>query len=651
MLYINKITLHPTIDFAAEELKKYLRMMMPTVPDVIITSAPDAQDGFRLGLMQDFGLDLSDVKDANLDDALVIETDKHGGVIAGSNPRAVLLAVYEFFKQNGCRWLYPGLDGEFIPLKQIEAVSYHHVAAMRHRGPCIEGAVSQSVLLNLIDFLPKAGLNVFCSQFFLPRIFFNRYHGHMYNEPSDVFPKETLSNDNILQWKTAAEVELTKRSLLYQDVGHGWTAAPFGFDISSAWAPIDDSNYTKEDLKFMALYKGERKLYNHTPMATQFCMSSPEARKIVVDYIADYAETHPYVGYLAVALGDAVNNYCECEACSKKRVSDFYVMLLNELDEALASRNIDTHIIFDVYHDTMWAPLYEKIHNPDRFLMQLAPISRSYTRALSGNPLPTPPPFERNKNPRIASLDAFVPFYHEWKKNAFSGETIVFEYHFWRHQHFELSGITLAKRIFEDIETYHALDITGMIACGTLRSFFPNGFAYYVYARKLFDLSVTFEALAEDYFSCAYGEIWRDVYAYLEEIYDHFGFGFLEGEESKDPSVSPYYNPARAQKLSRVRSITVKGKALAKKLYASTVRPQLLSARLLAYHAEYADLLSDALILKAGGQDQEAVKTFDKVRVHMSAYEPFLEPYFDFYQAIERLNWPLKQRSTAAQIT
>ena len=31
MYRIYKITSHPTVDFAAEELKKYLRMMMPEV--------------------------------------------------------------------------------------------------------------------------------------------------------------------------------------------------------------------------------------------------------------------------------------------------------------------------------------------------------------------------------------------------------------------------------------------------------------------------------------------------------------------------------------------------------------------------------------------------------------------------------------------
>ena len=36
MLYINKLRADHVIDFAAEELKKYLRMMMPDIPEIEI---------------------------------------------------------------------------------------------------------------------------------------------------------------------------------------------------------------------------------------------------------------------------------------------------------------------------------------------------------------------------------------------------------------------------------------------------------------------------------------------------------------------------------------------------------------------------------------------------------------------------------------
>ena len=116
MYEIFKTDLHSAIDYAAEELKKYLRMMMPDCGNIEIKYDPDAKAGFRLGLMQSFGLDVSDADDVGLDDILYISTDKNGGIIAGDNPRSVLLSVYEYLRQNGCRWLFPGVDGEFIPM-------------------------------------------------------------------------------------------------------------------------------------------------------------------------------------------------------------------------------------------------------------------------------------------------------------------------------------------------------------------------------------------------------------------------------------------------------------------------------------------------------------------------------------------------------
>ena len=101
------------VDYAAEELKKYLRMLMPQAEEIDIFYDPAAikegAKGFRLGLMQDFGLDVSDAMDPELDDILYIEADAEGGIIAGDNLRSVLLAVYEYLRQQGCRWLFPEL--------------------------------------------------------------------------------------------------------------------------------------------------------------------------------------------------------------------------------------------------------------------------------------------------------------------------------------------------------------------------------------------------------------------------------------------------------------------------------------------------------------------------------------------------------------
>ena len=143
MYRIYKITSNPVVDFAAEELKKYLRMMMPRCGEIIISYDPEAKEGFRLGLMEAFGLDTSEAEEQDLDDIVHIDTQEDGGIISGNNPRSVLLAVYKYLTINGCRWLFPGVDGEFIPIKGIEPVKYHKLADCRYRGQCNEGAESQ----------------------------------------------------------------------------------------------------------------------------------------------------------------------------------------------------------------------------------------------------------------------------------------------------------------------------------------------------------------------------------------------------------------------------------------------------------------------------------------------------------------------------
>lgn len=637
MLTINKITSHETVDFAAQELKKYLRMMMPNGGDVRIAYNPDAKEGFRLGLMQDLGLDISDVKDTVLDDILYINANADGGIIAGDNPRSVLMSVYEFLRQNGCRWLFPGVDGEYIPMKGLEAVKYRHVPSCRYRGPCIEGACSQRVVLDTLDFLPKVGMNLFQMQFFVPTVFYKRHYEHQKN--STLAP-EPVSDVTMLQWKTACESEMSKRGIQFHDVGHGWTVAPFGVNTAHGWSSIDDRGLSDDAKKYLALYKGKRSLWNGIALNTQFCMSSPEARKKVANHIANYAETHSNVDYIHVWLGDGKNNHCECEECAKKTVSDWYMMLLNDIDDALTAKSLDTRIVFIQYTETTWAPLIERINNPDRFTMMLAPISRDYTRTLTDKQ-PVLPPFVRNNVTLPTDLDEYMAHYKEWRK-VWNGACLCFEYHFWRHQMLEPSGMLLAKRIFEDIECYKANDIDGLIACGSQRSYFPTGFAYYVFARKQFDLSLSYEALLEEYFSCAFGEDWKQFADYLFGIADCFGAKYLEGKESANPEISRFYNPERAEKIRAVSAVLAKGKELIESHYNSDDRIKTVSVRILEEHAGYIEQLAKVFSLRADGEKEKALEAFDELQAYINSREIYTEPYFDHNLASDHLKKALK---------
>ena len=638
MLTINKITCNETVDFAAHELKKYLRMMMPTGGDITITYSKTATNGYNLGFMQDFVLDVSDAKDTDLDDILYIDTTESGGIIAGDNPRSVLMAVYEFLRQNGCRWLFPGVDGEYIPMKKPAGVKYRFKPSMRYRGPCIEGATSQQVLLETLDFMPKVGMNVFQMQFLVPTVFYRRYYNHLDNTER---APEPLSDATMLQWKTACETEMSKRGIQFHDVGHGWTVAPFGVDTSSGWDPIPDEAVPEDGRKYLALFKGKRALYKGIPLNTQFCMSSPEARSKMANYIADYTEIHSNVDYIHVWLGDDYNNHCECEECAKKSVSDWYMMLLNQIDEALTAKNLKTRIVFIQYTETTWAPVTERIKNPDRFTMMLAPITRSYTRTLTDKKVESLPPFVRNKAQLPADLDEYLAHFREWKK-VWDGSCFCFEYHFWRHQFYDPSGLLLAKRVFEDIDAYYENGVNGMVACGSQRSYFPTGFAYYVFARKQYDISTSFDDLIDEYFSTAFGEKKTEFVNYLTEIANCFGFGYLEGEQSSDKSISAYYNPEMAKKLESAKDIIAKGKKLIAENYNFPDRVKTVSVRILEEHARYCELLAEAFTYKANGDTEKAVAAMEAMNAEMSKREPYLERYLDHELALRKLTLAAK---------
>jgi hypothetical protein len=253
-------------------------------------------------------------------------------------------------------------------------------------------------------------------------------------------------------------------------------------------------------------------------------------------------------------------------------------------------------------------------------------------------------PFERNKNVLPKDLNLYMAYFDLWKQQ-WSGDNVCFEYHFWRHQLNDLSGQVLAQRIFEDVEAYRSRGVDGMIACGSQRSFFPNGFAYYVFARKQFDASLSFDELMEDYYSHAYGEDWREFADYLRRLGDALGFAYMEGEESRDPMISPFYSPQKASQLEEITSIVEEGKRLIQAHYNSEDRVKTVSVRLLEVHAGYAPLLAQAMKLKAQEKTEEALEyVATEISSYLGRLEAAFEPYFDFDLILRQLRILLKKK-------
>ncbi len=640
MIYINKIHSHSAVDYAAEELRKYLYMMMPEGDNITTRFAPEATEGFRLGLMSDFGLDTSDANDLSLDDILYIDCDEAGGIIAGSNPRSVLLAVYEYLRQNGCRFIMPGKDGEYIPLKNIGRVKYRHKPSMRYRGWCLEGGVSQEIMIESIDFTPKLGMNTVMLEFLVPVSYYRRFYRHQYNEKHR--PPEDVSTEQILQWKRECEAEIIKRGLQYHGVGHGWTADPFGIDSSLRGTDEDhDKNVSDYSRKFIAEINGERHLINNTPNYTQFCMSNPEAQELFVQYVCDYAEKHQNIEFLHVWLGDVDNNHCECPECQKKTPSDFYCILLNRIDKELTKRGLSNRIVFISYTDTTFAPETEKIENPDRFSLMLAPMGRTYTRSFDQNKEKcVVRPYMRNKNTYPADLAECLDYFDDWKK-AYTGSSFAFEYHFWRYQYYDFSGIQIAKVLNEDVKAYISRGVNGIIQDGSQRSFFPTPLAFYTYARTMFDSSLSFEEITEECFSLIYGNDWKKFYALLNEYGELLSYEYLRLVKPKSKDM-----PAeeRAEKLADLLS---RMRELIKANYnCPEVRIRTVAVRILELYTKYVELVAEALRAKAAGDNKKYGRLILKAAKKLGPEEAKLEKYYD--HALAFVTWMTSFQSIMA---
>ena len=489
-----------TVLFAKEELEKYLLLLDNNIPA-----------NFQITLQY---LDETDEEN----DTVSVDVGENGGVLAGSNPRSVLFAVYQYLEALGICWVRHGKDGEYIPdnvTVSERTIQFKRTAKHKVRGMCIEGAVSIENMLDNIDWVAKVGFNTYWLQFMTPYNFFNRWYNHVMNPTKE---GRTITIEEAREFREKMVREIKKRGISYYAVGHGWTCIPFGLPGEGGWTEVTEG--PSEEIKpYLALRDGKREFVNNIPMNTELCYSNPEARAKVAMCLADYAEQHPEVDVIVISLSDGVYNHCECENCRKKIPSDFLVILLNEIDEELTKRGISTKLAVALYRDFLWAPETETLKNRDRFILKFSPITRPYNVSYADiETLPEIPKFVRNKMEGPTTLEGNTAHLVSWLKQC-PGQAISFEYYYWWGEHYrDFGSFNLAKVVYKDIQTLESLGLNGLISCQSQRAFMPSGLGSYVMAKTLWDDTVPFESMAEVYFKGAFGELEGIFKAYLENL-------------------------------------------------------------------------------------------------------------------------------------
>ncbi len=639
----------PVIDFATNELKRYIRTMdRSAIVEVVFWKKGYelSGKGILVGMNEELVAHVPTVENVELDDAIAIDVKNGNGYITASNPRSVLIAVYRYLREVGCSFVRPGLDGDVIPHKNAleDCVSVKEAASYRHRCVCIEGAPSSEHIIDLIDWLPKNAMNGYFTQFGTPTEFIRRWYEHDLNSTMEAEP---ITDDEIEGLTSAIEAEVFRRGLMYHAIGHGWTSIDaFHVNNSKDWIR-DVTKPCPEYAQYIAMINGIRDvLPRYSPCDTNLCYSMPYVRNAMTDAVVDYCKTHPNTTYLHFWLADGLNNHCECEDCQKMVPADWYVTMLNELDDKLTAEGLDTRIVFLIYVDLLWEPQQVRIKNPDRFTLMFAPITRDYSNSfkldksidLDHYPLTE---YVRNKLPMPYAVEENVARLRRWQK-MFGGDSFDFDYHLmWAH-YSDPSYMHIARIMYEDMVGLEDIGLNGMNSCQEQRIFFPSGIVMEVMARTLWNKTESFEGICADYFDRCYGKDGNKVHEFFDTLGRLFDAPALRGQavirsDGYDGASNPDGSVNREAQLASLRKIKPVIQQFNATLEENMEQENDAIAQSWFYlkqYLPYADMLADAFIAKFDGDDKLAHELYLKFKDYICEIEPEIHRVFEVYEAV-----------------
>jgi len=629
-LRIGQIGTDQTIAFAVQELSRYVKQMDPALfVEILTVPAADASFADVLWVGQDASFAVSESSDT-----IAIAVDGMSGFISGSNPRSVLIAVYRFLRHLGCIWVRPGSEGEHIPAKEVTGTTLHvtETASYRHRGVCIEGANSYENIRDMIDFLPKVGMNEYFIQFLVPVEFFQSWYAH---PDSPCLTGTGVTRQDVAAMVRSLEAEIRLRGLLLQRGGHGWTCEPFGVE-SIGWNQVDDETLSDEYKSYLAEVNGERKLWRGRPTDTNLCYSNPKARDRLTDGILKFCKDNPTMSAAHFWLGDAANNQCECDACKTKRPSDWYVMMLNELDAKLTREGLSTKIVFLLYFDLLWEPAEEKILNPDRFILMFAPITRNYGENYDDFLVYDKelPPYVRNALILPKSLHQNLAQLRRWQQ-IFDGDSFDFDYHLmWAHMNdpgYEAS----ARNIHADMRALETIHLDGMVSCQIQRSFFPTALPFQVMAATLWDRTCDYDTVADRYYQDAFGKDGACLRKQMQTVSDlmllYNGPAFGAADHADGPFCKDY--DALADAIAALRAL------------AQAHHGENADWTYLTCYCDYLDLLLPAFKLLEQGKKEESRAAGEALLDFVRRNELALQPVLDMLNTCRVLKRRLQMES------
>lgn len=334
----------PGVKFAAMELVKYIRRLTGHT----VFSGQEKREGcfsICLAVADNIAALCGKEPDtAGLQyDGFLIKSYEDMLVICGNYPRSVSYGVYYLLEHWGCRWLYPGPEGEFLPQNPVLDFQINALEnpAFEIRGYMEGGSADYPTYYaketpELIDWSFKNKMNSYMRHFPV-------------NAP--------------IPFRELMVPEIKERGMIFEYGGHGTQ----NFVLRNLFE-------TRPEL--FRMQGGERRKDGN------FCVSNPEACQMIVEGVLGILERYPEIDILRLWYEDLVDGgWCACEQCRELSPVDQIFTITNQIGRAVKEKYPEKYVDIVLYHDTLDCSGV-KIQPESNVLGYIAPRERCYVHGL-----------------------------------------------------------------------------------------------------------------------------------------------------------------------------------------------------------------------------------------------------------------------------
>ena len=348
---------------AAEELKKYVEKVSGIR---LAGEKGKAKNFIHIGLASDFPFLPSSLKEklkkAKAGDSYIFHAEGNNMYFAGKSKTGELYAVYQFLdRELGIRFFKPANkedDGEYVPFEKrsvlkIKDSSFVREPAFRRRELAQTGWNWSDHPVNGIVWIPKGGYQIRAAYFHKVRI----------------------------NSKNAKQVELydPRTTNIWEDNHH-----------SLFWNAIPAKKYFKTHPEYFALVNGKRTCTDIS--TTAYCLSNPDVRKLVADYIIQDIKKKKAMGLVlqqGAGMADMSRGWCECENCLKENgsktfswqnISNVYNRTFKAIFDLVYKECPDADLMIWAYHTYRTPPTADVKHD-DRVHFEYMTHGRCYAHA------------------------------------------------------------------------------------------------------------------------------------------------------------------------------------------------------------------------------------------------------------------------------